>query len=172
MAAAVVLPRDSELVGVTDSKLLDEDERERLFDEIVRKATGLGIALGQPRLIDTANILNATLMTMRRAAENLKTRCEIVLIDGRDRIESEKRVATVVGGDARSLSIAAASIVAKVTRDRMMRRLHRRYPEYNFLQNKGYGTKAHLDAIDRHGVIPEHRRSFLAKLVEKTPTLF
>ena len=96
----------------------------------------------------------------------------IVLVDGRDRFECSQTVIPVVGGDSRSLAVAAASIIAKVTRDRLMRRLHARYPVYNFLENKGYGTREHLAAICRHGVIPEHRKSYRLKTVEKTARLF
>jgi len=172
VAAAVVVPRGSELIGVTDSKAVDEDKRETLYEEIVAKASAVGIGIRHADRIDSENILNATLVAMGEALRAIKIDCHIVLVDGRDRIEFSRPVVSVVGGDARSLSIAAASIVAKVTRDRWMRALHDRHPEYNFLQNKGYGTKEHIEAIDRHGMITEHRRSFLGKVVAKAPTLF
>ena len=172
VAAAVILPRDSGLVGVNDSKRVSETQREALFPEIVRTALSVGIGIGNPRLIDSRNILNATLSAMARAISNLRVLPSIVLVDGRDRVESRIPVIPIVGGDGRSLSIAAASIVAKVTRDRLMRRLHARYPVYNFLENKGYGTREHLDAISRHGMIPDHRKSYRLKTVEKTERLF
>ena len=172
VAAAVVLPRDSCLLGVNDSKLLPEDEREALFDHIVRKARAVGIAFSPPVTIDRNNILNATLMTMARAYLNLGQTPQLVLLDGRDSIDIPARTVPVIGGDHTSLSIAAASIVAKVARDRVMRRLHKRYPAYNFLSNKGYGTREHIDAIRAHGVSPQHRRSYRINAVEKTPSLF
>lgn len=172
VAAAVILPPDSDLVGVDDSKRLNETEREAVFPAIVASALSIGIGIGKPALIDTRNILNATLATMARAVASLKVSPSIILVDGRDRFEWPGIVVPVVGGDRRSLSVAAASVVAKVARDRLMRRLHTRYPVYNFLENKGYGTREHLDAISRHGMIPEHRRSYRLKTVEKTARLF
>lgn len=172
VAAAVVLPRDSRLHGVMDSKEIGEDERESLFELIAGTALDIGIAMSHVGVIDSENILNATLYAMGRAARNLRQIGDVVLIDGRDRIELPTRVVSIVGGDHQSLSIAAASVMAKVARDRYMRRLHERYPEYNFCQNKGYGTKDHLQAIDRYGVIPQHRRSFLGKVVANNLSLF
>jgi ribonuclease HII len=172
VAAAVVLPRESGLVGVNDSKRVSETQREALFPEIVKNALSVGIGIGNPQLIDSRNILNATLMAMARAISNLRVLPSIILVDGRDGVESRVPVVPIVGGDRRSLAIAAASIVAKVTRDRLMRRLHARYPVYNFLDNKGYGTREHLDAISRHGTIPDHRKSYRLKTVEKTLRLF
>ncbi|MFQ5510956.1 MAG: ribonuclease HII [Candidatus Krumholzibacteriia bacterium] len=172
VAAAVILPPGSRLLGVNDSKALREDEREGLFLEIVRTARAVGIAFSQPVTIDRNNILNATLMTMARAYHNLHTQAAVVLLDGRDHIDIPGRVVSVVGGDGKSLSIAAASVVAKVARDRVMRRLHKRHPAYNFIVNKGYGTREHLDAIRRHGMTPLHRRSYRVNAVEKMPSLF
>lgn len=172
VAAAVVLPRDSGLVGVNDSKRVGESQREALFPEIVEIALSVGIGIGNPRLIDSRNILNATLTAMARAIGSLKVLPSVILVDGRDRVESEIPVVPIIGGDRRSLAIAAASIVAKVARDRLMRRLHARYPAYNFLENKGYGTREHLEAISRHGMIPDHRRTYRLKTVEKTERLF
>jgi ribonuclease HII len=172
VAAAVILPWDSGLEGVNDSKLLTEKQRESLFPEIVSKALSVGIGVGHPALIDNRNILSATLDVMGRALRNLKLTPAVTLIDGRDRIESATTVISVIGGDRKSLSIAAASIVAKVSRDRLMRRLHKRFPAYNFFKNKGYGTREHLEAIGRHGMIAAHRKSYRIKTVEKTPRLF
>jgi ribonuclease HII len=172
VAAAVVLPRDSGLEGVNDSKRLTERQRELIFPKIVSRALSIGIGLGHPTLIDQRNILGATLIAMARAVRNLKLTPSVTLVDGTDRIESPTTVIPIVGGDRLSLSIAAASIVAKVTRDRLMRRLHKRYPVYNFLSNKGYGTREHLEAIGRHGVVSAHRKSYRIKTVEKTASLF
>ncbi len=172
VAAAVVLPAGSNLLGVNDLKRLAEPRREALFAEIAATALSIGIGVGNPRLIDSRNILNATLSAMARAIANLRVTPSVVLVDGRDSVECPFPVVPVVGGDGLSLSVAAASIVAKVTRDRVMRRLHRRYPLYNFIENKGYGTREHLEAIARHGVIAEHRKSYRLKTVEKTLRLF
>jgi ribonuclease HII len=172
VAAAVVLPRDSRLIGVDDSKVLGEDEREALFAVIVRAALSVGIGFSHPRDIDRRNILNASLEAMARAVANLRRETDVLLVDGRDGLDVDGRVVPVVKGDGKSLSIAAASVVAKVARDRLMRRLHNRHPAYNFLSNKGYGTKDHIDAIVRHGMAPIHRRSFCAAVVERQPSLF
>ncbi len=172
VAAAVILPPDSGLFGVNDSKRLTEMRRESLFSSIVETAISVGIGVGQPALIDSENILNATLIAMARAVGNLGRIPALVLVDGRDGIDCLTGVVPVIGGDHKSLSIAAASVVAKVTRDRLMRKLHRRYPVYNFENNKGYGTREHLEAIERHGTTPVHRQSYRLKTVEKTLSLF
>jgi len=172
VSAAVVLPEGSQLHRVFDSKQLTEDTREDVFGEIVRCAETLSIAFGHPGVIDRDNILRATLMTMHRAVDHLRIRPGVVLVDGKDSFQWNGAIVPVKKGDSLSLSIAAASIVAKVARDRMMRRLHRRFPDYNFAVNKGYGTKDHLEAISRHGAASVHRRTFLAKIVENNLRLF
>lgn len=172
VCAAVVLPRASGLVGVDDSKTLDSGRRDELFERIVAAAESVRIALGHPGLIDRENILNATLATMHRAVDALRPRPDLVLVDGRDAFQWPGTVVPVAQGDAHSLSIAAASIVAKVARDRMMQRIHTRFPQYHFDKNKGYGTKDHIEAISRHGAAAVHRRSFLLKIVEKNLTMF
>ena len=172
VCAAVILPPGSDLLQVDDSKAVAEDKRERLFDEIVRSAVSVGVAFSQPAVIDRENILQATLMAMHRAVDGLGLAPDLVLVDGRDRFQWRGRLVTVTKGDSQSLSIAAASIVAKVARDRAMRRLHRRYPEYNFEQNKGYGTRDHLEALSRLGPADVHRRSFLGKTVDPNLTMF
>jgi ribonuclease HII len=172
VCAAVVLPRDSGLVGVRDSKCVDAARRDELFTRIIEAAQSVGIAFGHPELIDRENILVATLMMMHRAVGALRVTPDVVLVDGRDAFQWPGPVVPVPQGDGRSLAIAAASIVAKVARDRMMIRLHQRYPQYNFHQNKGYGTRDHVDAISLHGAAAVHRRTFLLKIVEKKPTMF
>jgi ribonuclease HII len=172
VTAAVILPPDPELVGVDDSKRLSENRRETLFDQIVSAATAVTIACGHPRLIDERNILQATLMMMHRAVSRLRPRPELVLVDGRDTFQWDGTVVAVKRGDSKSLAVAAASIVAKVARDRLMRKLHVRYPHYNFMSNKGYGSKEHLQAILSHGSASVHRRSFHAKVVENPAELF
>jgi ribonuclease HII len=172
VAAAVILPPDPGIIGVDDSKRLPERLREALFGDIVTAATAVTISFGHPSLIDERNILQATLMTMHRAVARLGTRPDLVLVDGRDVIQWEGPVVAVKQGDSRSLAIAAASIVAKVARDRMMRKLHKRFPHYNFVRNKGYGSREHLDAILEHGAAPPHRRSFRPKIIENDPSFF
>lgn len=172
VSAAVVLPADCGLHGIFDSKQIGEDEREALFAEVVSRAVAVGIAFGQPGVIDRENILVATLMTMHRAVERLRVRPDIVLVDGRESFQWPGVVVPVEKGDATSLSIAAASIVAKVARDRTMRRLHNRFPHYNFERNKGYGTADHIAAIVTHGAATVHRRSFVGKIVEKASPMF
>jgi ribonuclease HII len=166
VAAAVILPPDPGIIGVDDSKRLPERRREELFDEIVTAANAVAISFGHPPLIDERNILQATLMTMHRAVSRLGVRPDLVLVDGRDVIHWDGPVMAIVKGDATSLAIAAASVVAKVARDRMMRKLHRRFPHYNFVRNKGYGSREHLEAILEHGTAPPHRRTFRPKVVE------
>ncbi len=170
--AAVILPDDPGLFGVTDSKDLSESERDEQFDLVMARASAVGVALGPPALIDRHNILRATLLTMRTAAVLLKRAPDLILVDGRDIFEWEGRVAPVPKGDATSLCIAAASIVAKVTRDRFMAGLHGKYAEYGFDQHKGYGTETHLEAISRLGLSPAHRVSFQPKAIDKTQASF
>lgn len=172
VSAAVVLRDDCDLPRVYDSKAIAEDDREALFREIVAAAVSVGISFGHPRLIDRDNILQATLQTMHRAVNALRLRPDLVLVDGRERFQWPGTLVTVVKGDAKSLSVAAASIVAKVARDRLMRRLHRRYPLYHLDRNKGYGTRDHLEAIAAYGPADIHRRTFLAKVVENNLVMF
>jgi len=172
VAAAVVLPRGSELLGVDDSKRLAEEEREELFPHIIKKALAVGISYSHPTQIDRENVLNASLMAMAVALGNLRFPIDLILLDGRDRIDVPGRVVPVIGGDGKSLSIAAASVVAKVARDRLMRKLHRVHPAYNFISNKGYGTKEHIAAIVKHGITTVHRKTYCATAVENAPSLF
>jgi len=171
-AAAVILPPDPGIVGVDDSKRLSERFREQLFGDIVEAATAVTISFGHPALIDERNILQATLITMHRAVARLGIRPDLVLVDGRDAIQWDGPVAAVKQGDGRSLAIAAASVVAKVARDRMMRKLHKRFPHYNFMRNKGYGSREHLEAILVHGPAPLHRRSFRPKILDNDESFF
>ena len=164
-AAAVILDPDTELEGVNDSKKLSEKKRETLYDVICRKALAYSIALATVEEIEEYNILNATYLAMNRAIEGLKIKADFALIDGNrvpKDIKTECR--TVVKGDAKSLSIAAASILAKVTRDRLLLEYDKKYPEYNFAKHKGYGTVEHMEAIRKFGPSEVHRPSFLKKL--------
>lgn len=159
VAAAVVLDPDAIPAGIADSKKLTAERRDALFDEIFAAAQ-VGIAFADAERIDRDNILAATMWAMQRAVAALEPAPSLVLVDGNRAPPLECAVETVVKGDALSLSIAAASIVAKVSRDRMMARLDLQYPGYGFAQHKGYGTAQHSAALARHGVTPLHRRSF------------
>jgi len=159
VAAAVILDPAHIPDGVRDSKQVDEERRESLFADIDATAM-IGVGMASVREIDRFNILNATLIAMRRAVRALPIRPGLALVDGNRGPRLFCRTETVVGGDANCLSIAAASIVAKVTRDRLMRELARAHPCYGWDRNKGYGTRHHREALDRHGLTPHHRRSF------------
>ncbi len=167
-AAAVILPPDIDIDGLNDSKKLTEKKREALFPIICEKAVAYAIAYATVEEIEEYNILNATMLAMRRAVEGLEILPHHVLIDGNkipDGLPCSAQY--LIKGDALSASVAAASILAKVSRDRLMIELDAQYPEYGFAAHKGYGTKAHCDAILTHGVLPCHRRSFLKKLMNK-----
>ena len=163
-AAAVILPPETVIEGLNDSKRLTEKRREALYDVICEQAIAYGIAMVSEQEIDELNILQATFLAMRRAVEQLQTVPALVLVDGNRDPGLGIETQTVVGGDGKSANIAAASILAKVTRDRYMIGLAEEYPAYGFEVHKGYGTKRHYAAILEHGVTPVHRRSFLKNL--------
>ena len=160
-AAAVILPPEAELPGLNDSKKLSEKKREQLFPEIQRLALAWSVAFASVEEIEERNILGATMLAMNRAISGLNLRPELALIDGNRNREIQVPSRCVVHGDARCASIAAASILAKVSRDRLMVELAREYPQYGFEQHKGYGTKAHYAALREYGPCPAHRPSFL-----------
>lgn len=164
-AAAVVLDSNIDITGINDSKKLSEKKREALFDVITEKAIAYGIAFATVEEIEEYNILNATYLAMNRAIESLEKKADFALIDG-NRVPTGIAVEcqTVVKGDAKSMSVAAASILAKVTRDRLLLEYDEKYPQYNFAKHKGYGTAEHMDAIRKHGPCEVHRPSFLKKL--------
>ena len=166
VAAAVILPRDCEIEGLNDSKKLTEKKREALFEVIKEKAVAYAIAEASPAEIDEINILNASMLAMRRAVEALPHPADFALIDGNCSRGFTIPTETVVKGDAKSASIAAASIHAKVTRDRECIELDREYPEYGIAKHKGYPTKDHMDAVRTHGVAPIYRKTFL-KFLDK-----
>lgn len=166
VAAAVILPRDLEIDGLNDSKKLSEKKREALFDVITEKALAYAVALATPAEIDEINILNASMLAMRRAVEKLQIKADFCLIDGNCSRGFEIPTETIVKGDSKSYSIAAASILAKVTRDRICQELDAQYPEYNIAKHKGYPTKEHMEAVKKIGVAPIYRKSFL-KFLEK-----
>lgn len=162
-AAAVVLPEGVVIDGLDDSKKLSEKKREALFDEIISKAEAYCIAAATAAEIDEINILNAAMLAMKRAFDGLSVRPALALVDGNKAPALGIPVKTVVKGDSISASIAAASILAKVSRDRYMLELDRKYPQYLFAKHKGYGTKLHYEMIAQYGLCPEHRRSFFKK---------
>ena len=164
--AAVILPADNKLLYVNDSKKLSEKKREELYDEIMNTALAVGIGCNSPERIDEINILQATYEAMAMAVNNLKIKPDVLLIDAVHipQLESFKQV-SIIKGDAKSISIAAASIVAKVTRDRLMAEYAKEYPEYGFEHNKGYGSADHIAALKKYGPCPLHRRSFIGNFV-------
>ncbi len=159
-AAAVILPDGLYIEGLNDSKKLTEKKREKLFDVIIKEAVSYGIAYSTPAEIDELNILNASLLAMRRAIAMLDPKPDFALIDGNVTRDFTLPCLAVVKGDSVSASIAAASVLAKVSRDRSCLELDALYPEYGFAKHKGYPTKDHYDAIERYGILPIHRRSF------------
>ena len=166
-AAAVILPPDCDIPGLNDSKKLSEKKREALFPVIQEKALAFGIGWATAEEIDRVNILQATFLAMARAVEALPAPADYALVDGNRMPPLPIPGETIVKGDATSASIAAASILAKVSRDRLLRRLDEAHPEYGFAKHKGYGTKAHYEAIRKYGLLPEHRRGFLKNLEAK-----
>lgn len=163
VAACVVMPEKPLIINVDDSKKLSELQRERTYDEIVKIARYIGIGLISCLRIDDINILEATKEAMKEAASTVPA--ELFLIDAVKSLGLNGREISIVHGDAVSYNIAAASIVAKVTRDRMMAALDKRYPEYGFIRNKGYGTREHIEALRIYGPCPEHRKTFIGKFI-------
>ena len=166
-AAAVILPDGLEELGINDSKKMSEKKREQLYDVVVENAIAYGVGFATEKEIDEINILNATFLAMRRAVEAMGVKPDMVFVDGNRKPSTGYEEITIVKGDAKSISIAAASILAKVSRDRYMRQLAEKYPEYEFDRHKGYGKKLHYEKIEQYGFLPDHRMSFLKKLLEK-----
>ncbi len=166
-AAAVILPDGMEDIGINDSKKLSEKKRDALFEIIKEKALAYSIASADEKEIDELNILNATFLAMKRAVEGLSIKPDMALIDGNRKANTGVEEMTLVKGDSKSISIAAASILAKVSRDRCLKELDEKYPEYQFSKHKGYPTKLHYELIKEHGISPVHRLSFLKNLGEK-----
>lgn len=162
-AAAVILPRETVIEGLNDSKKLTDQKRRALYDVITERAVAYGIAFASEQEIDEINILQATFLAMERAMQKLTVRPQLALIDGNRAKDFGLPVRTIVHGDSLSASIAAASILAKVTRDRLMEELDGEYPQYGFAVHKGYGTKRHYEALRAYGPCPIHRRTFLKK---------
>ena len=176
VVACVVMPRDSMLEGVNDSKKVSEKKREKLYEEIIKEAIGYGVGIISQEEIDRINILNATKEGLTTAIKELEKdlqekqrefdKPEIILVDALTKIDTDHiPYKSIIKGDAKSYSIAAASIIAKVTRDRIMRQWDEVYPMYGFEKHKGYGTAAHINAIKEYGLCPLHRRSFVKNIV-------
>ena len=166
-AAAVAFDENTVIEGINDSKKLTEKKREKLFDEIKEKALYWSIKTASVEEIEKLNILNCAMLAMKRAVEDLPVKPDICLIDGNKTPELDVEAEAVVGGDAKSQSIAAASILAKVARDRYMLEMAKQYPQWQFERHKGYGTKLHYEMIDKYGESPIHRPSFLKKYYAK-----
>ena len=160
VCAAVILKEDYENDKINDSKKITEKKRESLYDIIMGEALSVGIGISSEDVIDEINILQATKKAMTEAIRNLDIKPEHVLIDAVKLEDLDIPQTSIIKGDAKSISIAASSIIAKVTRDRMMVELDKKHPEYDFKNNKGYGTKKHIEAIRKYGIIKEHRKTF------------
>ena len=159
VASAVILPKDYVLKGLTDSKKLSEKKRDYYYDIIKEDALAIGIGVIDNNIIDEVNIYEATKLAMKEAINNLSIKPEHILIDAM-KLDIDIPTTSIIKGDFKSQTIAAASVIAKVTRDKMMYELDKEYPEYNFKNNKGYPTKDHLDAIEKHGILKQHRNSY------------
>lgn len=159
VAACVILPLDFSLDGLTDSKKLSEKKRDYFFEEIKKQAVAIGIGIKDEDVIDEVNIYEATKLAMIDAINNCKVKPEHILIDAMP-LELDIPTTSIIKGDLKSITISAASVIAKVTRDKMMYELDKKYPMYEFKKNKGYPTKAHMEAIKKYGIIKEHRKTF------------
>ena len=166
VAAAVILPKDARLLYVNDSKKLSEKKREELYDVIMREAVSVGVGIASPERIDEINILQADYEAMRDAVSQLTPQPDLLLNDAVIIPQLTMKQISIIKGDAKSLSIASASIIAKVTRDRLMYEYDKMYPEYGFASNKGYGSKTHIAAIKEHGACPIHRKTFIKNFIE------
>ena len=166
VVAAVIMPEDSFIEGVNDSKKVSEKKREKLYDEITENAIAWSVGIIDQNEIDEINILNATKKGLTTALTELKEKPDIILVDALTKIDTLGiPYESIIKGDAKSYSIADASIIAKVTRDRIMRQWNEIYPQYGFINHKGYGTKAHIDAIKQYGLCPLHRKSFTKNFI-------
>ena len=165
VVASVIMPKDSMIEGVNDSKKVSEKKREILYEKIIDECISYGIGIIDPEEIDSINILNATKKGLTESIKQLKTRPDIILVDALTKIDTcGIKYESIIKGDAKSYSIAAASIIAKVTRDRIMRQWDEVYPQYGFAKHKGYGTAAHINAIKEYGLSHIHRRTFVKNI--------
>jgi ribonuclease HII len=167
VAAAVVFKQNVRLNGVTDSKMLSEKEREKLFVRIISRAYAYSVAAVSESVIDDINILNATMLAMKNSVDSLRIKPDLILVDGNRKFQSDIPVIPIVKGDSKSFSIAVASILAKVTRDRLMKNLAEDFPQYFWDKNKGYPTRQHREVIRQIGPSPIHRKTFLKKLLSE-----
>ena len=168
VVAAVIMPKDSMIEGVNDSKKVSEKKREAVYEQILDEAIAYGVGIIDQKEIDNLNILNATKKGLTEALKGLEVKPERILVDALNGIDTLGIPYTsIIKGDAKSYSIAAASIIAKVTRDRIMREWDELYPQYGFEKHKGYGTKMHIDAIKEYGLCPLHRLSFVKNIVSR-----
>ncbi|OUP65820.1 ribonuclease HII [Drancourtella sp. An177] len=165
VAAAVILPKDARILYINDSKKLSEKKRDELYDIIMDTATAVGIGMRSPQRIDEINILNATYEAMQDAVANLKVHPDLLLNDAVTIPEIDIPQVPIIKGDEKSISIAAASIIAKVTRDRLMKEYDSLLPQYGFASNKGYGSREHIEALKQYGPTPIHRRSFIGHFI-------
>lgn len=165
VAAAVILNKGDHIEGVNDSKKLSEKKREALYEIIKQRAVAYSVGIVDEKTIDEINILEATRLAMKKAVEGLSTKPDYALVDAEKKVPIDVAYTPIIKGDALSESIAAASIIAKVTRDHMITEMDKMYPEYNFKKNKGYGTKEHIEAIKKHGLCKIHRKTFCKKFV-------
>jgi ribonuclease HII len=167
VAAAVIFNKNNIIKGVNDSKQLNENQREKLYKKIIAHSLSYSVSIVEASVIDDINILNATLLAMKQAVDNLTTKPDLILVDGNRKFQSDIPIVPIVKGDTKSFSIAAASILAKVTRDRLMKNLAHDYPQYLWEKNKGYATREHREIILKHGPSPLHRNTFLKKLLSR-----
>ncbi len=168
VVAAVIMPRNSMIEGVNDSKKVSEKKREALYEQILQEAISYGIGIIDQKEIDNINILNATKKGLTTAVQALTVRPDRIIVDALEHIDTcHIPYTSIIKGDAKCYSIAAASIIAKVTRDRIMRQWDEIYPQYGFAKHKGYGTKAHIEAIKEYGLTPIHRLSFVKNIIGK-----
>lgn len=166
VVAAVIMPKDSMIEGINDSKKVSEKKREKLYEQIIEAAISYEVAIIDQKEIDAVNILNATKEGLTKAVQGLKVKPQKILVDALQKIDTcGVPYVSIVKGDAKCYSIAAASILAKVTRDRIMRQWDEVYPQYGFAKHKGYGTKAHIEAIQQYGLCPLHRLSFVKHFI-------
>lgn len=166
-AAAVILPENYTHPVLNDSKKLTEKKRDEVFDDIVRDAVAYSVGFATEKEIDEINILNATFLAMKRAVDGLSVKPDLAYIDGNQYPKTGVKEVTIVKGDAKCMSVAAASVLAKVSRDRFMLEMAEKYPEYQFPKHKGYGTKLHYEMIEKYGVSEIHRKTFLKKILNK-----
>lgn len=164
-AAAVILPEGYSHPILNDSKKLSEKKRDLVYDDIIKDAVSYSVGIATEKEIDEINILNATFLAMKRAVEGLNTKPDLAYIDGNQYPRTGVKEVTIVKGDSKCMSVAAASIIAKVSRDGFMLKIAEEYPQYQFEKHKGYGTKLHYEMLEQYGVSPVHRRSFLKKIL-------